>query len=67
MIEALGITGTAVIVLAFTLSGERKVRAMDTVGAALFVVYGILTQTWSTAILNFFLICINCYKIFKRG
>jgi hypothetical protein len=65
--EIIGIIGTLFILIAFSFTGERKIRIMDTVGAALFVVYGILTQTWSTAILNFFLICINCYKIFKRG
>ena len=67
MPEIIGTIGTIIILLAFTFNEEREIRIYDALGAAFFVVYGILTRTWSTAILNGFLICINCYKIFKRG
>lgn len=67
MPEIIGTIGTIIILLAFTFNEEREIRIYDALGAAFFVAYGILTRTWSTAVLNAFLICINCYKIFKRG
>jgi len=64
--EIFGIIGTIIILLAFSFTGERKIRIFDIIGAVFFIVYGIITQTWSTFILNLFLIFIHIYKL-TRG
>ena len=63
--EIIGIIGTLFILIAFSFTGERKIRIMDTVGAAFFVAYGIITKTWSTTVLNLCLIGVHCYKLLK--
>lgn len=66
MAEIFGIIGTIIILIAFSFTGERKIRIFDIIGAVFFVIYGIITQTWSTLILNLFLIFIHIYKL-NRG
>lgn len=61
--ELIGITGTAFILVAFLCNSQKRIRQFDLVGAALFVLYGFLTKTWSTAVLNLALICIQVYKL----
>lgn len=64
--ELIGIAGTIFILIAFSCNSERKIRIYDAVGAALFVIYGVLTRTWSTAVLNALLIVIQIVKLRKR-
>ena len=63
--ELIGIIATSFIVLAFTRNGEFKIRVFDLVGAVLFVVYGILIQSFSTVLLNGILIGIQIFKLYK--
>lgn len=64
--ELIGIAGTILILIAFSCNTERQIRIFDAAGAVLFVVYGILTRTWSTAVLNALLIVIQIVKLRKR-
>jgi len=66
MIEALGLIGTCMILLAFSCNTERSIRIFDAIGASFFVAYGVLTKTLSTAILNVVLIGIQAFKLLKR-
>lgn len=66
MPEIFGIIGTIIILIAFSFTGERKIRIFDIIGAAFFIIYGISTKTWSTFTLNLFLIFIHIYKL-NRG
>ena len=61
--EIIGIAGTVLILIAFLNKSEKRIRVFDAVGAVCFVVYGLLTKTWSTAILNFALIIIQAVKL----
>ena len=61
--EIIGIAGTVLILIAFLNNSEKKIRIFDAVGAVCFVVYGLLTRTWSTAILNTALIVIQAIKL----
>ena len=65
MVEILGIIATLFIVLAFSLNGELKIRIFDLIGAALFVIYGILIHSFSTVLLNTILCGIQVFKIYK--
>lgn len=62
-IEWIGIAGTVLILIAFLCNDEKGIRILDAIGAAAFVVYGLLTQTWSTFALNIALIGIQVWKL----
>lgn len=66
MYEYVGILGSIIIVLAFAMKQERYIRIFDMVGAALFVVYGILIHSFSNVFLNSILILINIYRLYKK-
>ena len=61
--ELIGVIATAFIILAFLQKGEIKIRLFDTVGAILFVIYGILINSFSTVLLNGILIAIQIIKL----
>ena len=65
IIEAIGIIATIFIVIAFMLDGELKIRIVDLVGASLFVIYGMLINSFSVILLNFILVAVQIYKIIK--
>lgn len=64
--ELIGIAGTILILIAFSCNSERNIRIYDAAGAALFVIYGVLTRTWSTAVLNSLLIVIQIVKLHRK-
>jgi len=63
--EIIGIVATLFIVFAFTRNGEKQIRILDLVGAALFVIYGVLIQSFSTILLNGILIAVQIFKLYK--
>lgn len=69
LIEGIGIVATIAIIIAFTTKGELKIRVIDTIGAIIFVVYGVLIQSLSVILLNVVLIGIQIYHInrLKKG
>ena len=63
MVEILGIVATLFILAAFSLNDKKLIRLVDSIGAVLFVIYGILINSLSVWLLNICLIIINLYKI----
>lgn len=63
--ELIGITGSLMIILAFLFKDIVKVRVADTVGAMLFVVYGVLIHSFSTVFLNLVLIGVQVVQLAK--
>ena len=63
--EVLGILGTLFILVAFLQNGELHIRVLDSIGALLFVIYGICIGSFSTVLLNGILIIIQFLKIYK--
>lgn len=63
--ESIGIIATLFVVLAFAMTGKVRIRILDAVGAALFIVYGITIHSFSTILLNAILVCIHIYKLTK--
>lgn len=66
IIECLGVAATIFILIAFSMNDKRLIRIFDCMGAILFVIYGILIQSFSVWLLNFVLITINIYKLIKN-
>ena len=65
MIEILGIVARLFIILAFLFKDVRIIRILDTVGALLYVIYGILIHSWSNIFLNTVLILIQIYRLIE--
>ena len=63
--EVLGVCATIFILLAFLQNGELNIRILDSVGALLFILYGVLIHSFSTVLLNSILIIIQLVKMFK--
>ena len=66
MIEAIGITATLFVLLSFLFRDEKKIRLVNIIGAALFVVYGLILGALSVWILNGALIVIHIYFLKVR-
>ena len=66
MVEILGIVATLFILAAFSLNDKKAIRIVDSIGAILFVIYGILIGSISVWLLNGCLILINTYKVIKN-
>lgn len=66
--EILGLLGTVFVLVSFLQKNEIKIRQINILGAGLFAIYGFITKTYSTAILNIALIIIHLkkLKLFKR-
>lgn len=65
MVELIGILATVLVLVSFLFTGETKIRFINIVGAAVFVVYGILINSLSVWILNSALIIIHIIKLYK--
>jgi len=64
-IEILGLVATLFVLASFSLKGELKIRFVNSFGAMLFVVYGVLKGAWSIWILNIALLIIHIYYLTK--
>lgn len=67
--EWVGILAGIFIVVSFLMKGELKIRAVNIIGAALFVVYGFLIGSISVTFLNVVLFIVQVVKIYtyKKG
>lgn len=65
-IELIGIAGTMFVLLSFLMKDIVKIRAINIVGAVLFVIYGLLIGAVSTWLLNGILVLIHCGFLLSR-
>ena len=69
MVELIGIIGSGFICVAFLFKNVIWIRLFDSVGAILFIIYGLIIHSFSTVLLNGILILIqlvNLYKLWSR-
>lgn len=64
-IEILGYIATTLVASSFLMRDVIKLRAINAIGAVLFVIYGIILKTYPVAALNAFLTCVNAYYIWQ--
>lgn len=58
------------IIVAFSFKNEKRIRIADMIGAAIFVIYGVLISSFSTVFLNIVLISVqilNLRRLAKKG
>lgn len=65
-VELLGIVATFLIFISLTQSNTIRLRAINTVGSIVFVVYGVLIGAFSVYLLNGVCAVVNVYKIVKE-
>mgnify|MGYP000848525414 CR=1 FL=1 len=65
-VEYIGFIATAFILLSFVMDGI-KLRVINTIGATLWLSYGIITNGYSIVVLNFFVILIHLFKLWKNS
>lgn len=63
LLELLGYTGSVLIAIAITMSSIVWLRVVNTAGAATFAVYGVLIHAYPVAVLNSFVVFVNCYYL----
>lgn len=68
IVELIGIASTVLVFLSMlfkttTIKGGIRMRILNLIGSAVFVVYGCLLPAISTIILNFALVAVNTYHL----
>jgi len=65
--ELMGYIASIIVLLSFTMKNVRKLRIVNTVGCAFFVIYGGMLQiSWPIIITNMSIIGINFYYLFLK-
>lgn len=64
-IDIIGYIGTVVVVLAFTMSDINKLRIINVIACSIFIVYGYLSHTTPTVIVNTLIISLNLFQLIK--
>ena len=59
MVELLGIVATVFVLISFLMKDVKAIRCINIIGAAMFVVYGILIGSISVWLLNGVLIAVH--------
>jgi len=64
--EWVGYAASAGVLSSFLMKDIRKLRMVNSVGCALFVVYGFLLHSWPVIITNIAILVINFYYLFLK-
>ena len=65
MYELIGILASIMVLVSFVMNGERKIRLVNIAGASLFIIYGILINSFSVWFLNGALLLLHIHKLVK--
>lgn len=65
MIEYLGYLGMIIVLYSFTMKDMAKLRILNSIACAIFVVYGIAHDTMPIVVMNILVILINAFFLFK--
>lgn len=67
LVEWIGYAAMAVLLVSFMMKDVKQLRIINSVGCALFVVYGLMLDiAWPIVITNTAIICINFYYLFVK-
>lgn len=67
MVEIWGIIATVFVLASFLFNEERHIRAVNIIGALIFVGYGIALQAHSVWLLNGILVIVHIIKLRRIG
>ena len=64
LLEIVGWIATFVVISSFLVNNMLKLRTINFLGATLWLIYGIIAQSFSIIFLNIVVMCIQSYKIY---
>ncbi|WP_353084812.1 uroporphyrinogen decarboxylase [Flavobacterium sp.] len=65
--ELIGYLASLVLMISFLMKNIIKLRIINSIGAILFIGYGImLAISWPIIITNAFILCVNTYYLMKH-
>mgnify|MGYP005675184713 FL=1 len=64
LLEIVGWFATFVVISSFLVNNMLKLRTINFIGASLWLIYGIIAQSFSIIFLNIVVMCIQSYKIY---
>lgn len=67
LIEMFGYLGSALVLVSFLLTSVVKLRIVNTVGSVIFAIYALIIHSYPTAVMNFCLVAINLYYLWKMS
>ncbi len=67
LIEAIGYTGSALVLISFLMVSVVKLRIVNTIGSVIFTIYAFIIHSYPTAIMNLCLVMINIYYLVKMS
>ncbi len=67
LIEAIGYTGSALVLVSFLMVSVVKLRIVNTIGSVIFTIYAFIIHSYPTAIMNLCLVMINIYYLIKMS
>lgn len=63
--ELVGLAGSVMVIISFMFKDVKKMRLVNMVGSALFIIYGILIRAWSVVFLDSMLIIVQTIQLIK--
>ena len=66
-LELFGYLGMALVLLSMMMTSVKRLRIFNMSGAIICAIYGILTNTWPTAILNMGLLVIQAVQLYRMS
>lgn len=66
-VEIIGTIASVIVLLSFLVTDEYRIRIINIYGAALFVVYGVMSGAFSVWLLNGILILVHGWHLLKGG
>ncbi|MBY8274247.1 YgjV family protein [Vibrio fluvialis] len=65
MVEIMGYAASIGVAISLTMKDIVKLRVLNFIGCALFVVYGLMINACPVVATNAFIACVNVYFLFK--
>lgn len=66
MIEVIGYIATFFVLISFLSKELKNLRILNSVGGTLFVIYGVLFNSWPVIITNALIVLINIYHLINE-
>jgi len=64
-LEMIGYMGSVLIAISLMMRSLVRLRAINSIGCLIFVIYGILIHAYPVAILNGFIFCVNAFYLIR--
>ncbi len=65
-IELLGYIASILVVISIMMASVVKLRIINSIGALLFGTYGMLIGSWPVVVMNYFIVAVNVYYLWKH-